>query len=51
MERKFQELSKSNRQLSSELEKTRRKCEVVQDKYQNMRNLVSKDKNIGIGKQ
>jgi cobalamin biosynthesis protein CbiG len=44
-------LNKSNRQLSSELEKTRRKCEVVQDKYQNMRNLVSKDKNIGVGRQ
>lgn len=25
----------------------KRKCSVVQDKYQNMRNLMSKDKNIG----
>ena len=29
------------------MEKTRKKCEVVNDKYQNIRNLVSKDKNIG----
>lgn len=29
------------------MEKTRRKCEVVQEKYQNIKNLVSKDKNIG----
>jgi len=29
------------------LEKTRRKCEVVQDKYSNIKSLVSKDKNIG----
>ncbi len=25
----------------------KRKCSVVQDKYQNMKNLMSKDKNIG----
>ncbi len=25
----------------------KRKCSVVQDKYQNMRSLMSKDKNIG----
>jgi hypothetical protein len=25
----------------------KRKCSVVQEKYQNMKNLMSKDKNIG----
>lgn len=30
MEKKFQELTKTNRHLTSELEKTRRKCEVIQ---------------------
>lgn len=47
MERKVQDLAKNNRQLASELEKTRRKCEIVQEKYQSIKNLVSKDKNIG----
>lgn len=47
MERRFQDLAKSNRQLTGELEKTRRKCEVVHEKYQSIKNLVSKDRNIG----
>lgn len=33
--------------MTSELEKTRRKCEIVQEKYQNIKGMVSKDKNIG----
>ena len=46
-ERKIVELSKTNRQLSTEVEMWRRKCNVVQEKYQNMRSLLSKDKSIG----
>jgi len=47
LERRVQDLSRTNRQLAGELEKSRRKCEVVQEKYQSIKNLVSKDKNIG----
>lgn len=47
LERKIQDLSKNNRQITAELEKNRRKCEIVQEKYQSIKNLVSKDKNIG----
>jgi predicted RNase H-like nuclease (RuvC/YqgF family) len=47
LERRIQDLSKTNRQITAELEKSRRKCEVVQEKYQSIKNLVSKDKNIG----
>ena len=41
------ELGKSNRQLSADVEMWRRKCGVIQEKYQSMRNIFNKDKFIG----
>ena len=37
--------------MSHEVEMWRRKCNVVQEKYQNIRSLLSKDKSIGVGRQ
>lgn len=48
-EKKIIDLTKTNRQISHEVEMWRRKCNVVQEKYQNIRSLLSKDKGIGIG--
>lgn len=46
-ERKIVDLTKTNRQITHEVEMLRRKCNVVQEKYQNIRSLLSKDKGIG----
>ena len=46
-EKKIIDLTKTNRQISHEAEMWRRKCNVVQEKYQNIRSLLSKDKGIG----
>ena len=50
-EKKIIDLTKTNRQISHEVEMWRRKCNVVQEKYQNIRSLLSKDKGIGVGRQ
>lgn len=47
-EKKIIDLKKANRQISHEAELWKRKCSVVQDKYQSIRSLLSKDKNIGL---
>lgn len=46
-EKKIIDLTKTNRQITHEVEMWRRKCNVVHEKYQNMRSLLSKDKGIG----
>ena len=46
-ERKIVDLTKTNRQITHEAEMLRRKCNVVQEKYQNIRSLLSKDRGIG----
>lgn len=46
-ERKIVDLTKTNRQVTHEVEMLRRKCIVVQEKYQNIRSLLSKDRGIG----
>ena len=43
--RRFEDLSKTNKQLTEEAEKWRRKFGDVQEKYERIRNLLSKDKN------
>jgi predicted RNase H-like nuclease (RuvC/YqgF family) len=47
LERKIIELTRNNNKLSSEVEVWRRKCNIIQDKYQSMRTLFDKDKFIG----
>ena len=44
-EMKIVDLSKTNRQLTNEAEMWRKKCGDVQEKYQSIRNLLSKEKN------
>ena len=46
-QRKIVDLTKANRQITHEVEMLRRKNNVVQEKYQNIRLLLSKDKGIG----
>ena len=47
LERKILELTRNNTKLSSDLAVWRRKCSIIQDKYQSMRTLFDKDKFIG----
>ena len=46
-QRKIIDLTKINRQLSSDVEMWRRKCSVIQDKYHNANARMAKDKFIG----
>lgn len=46
-EKKIIDLTKTNRQLSADVEMWRRKCSVVQEKYHNINIKMAKDKFIG----
>ena len=47
-EKKILELTKNNSKLNADLEMWRRKCNVIQEKYQSMKSLFNKDKFIGL---
>lgn len=42
------ELTKNNSKLNADIEMWRRKCGVIQEKYQSMKSLFNKDKFIGL---
>lgn len=46
-EKKIIDLTKTNRQLSADVEMWRRKCSIVQEKYHNINMRMAKDKFIG----
>ncbi len=48
LEKKIVELTKNNSKLIADNEMWRRKCNVIQEKYQSMKSLFNKDKFIGI---
>ena len=49
-EKKIQDLTRSNKQMMAEIETWRRKCVVIQEKYNSIRTFTGKDKFIGINR-
>lgn len=48
LQKKILELNKNNSKLNADNEMWRRKCTIIQDKYQSMKSIFNKDKFIGI---
>lgn len=46
LENKVASLTKANRQINQEAEMWRRKCQIIQEKYQNVRIILTKDKSL-----
>lgn len=48
-EKKIDEMTKKNNKLLVDNETWRRKCQVVTEKYNNIRSVFNKDKFVGLG--